>query len=358
MIAFYVTSIETFSGKTAMCLGLAKRFQADKYKVGYFKPLGTLPHDVGDGRYCDEDAMFAAQALNLNEPLNTLSPVCLTPQLFESQLAGPALDLMTTIIKAYTEIKADKDVVILEGGASLREGYAVGLPTPTVARMLGAMVLCVVKYHNPITLIDDALTADGRLGDQLLGIVINGVPADGLRFAREVGLPYLEKRRIPVFGILPEENSLQATSVGEIATACQGTFLCGADKAEEMVENLVVGAMGADQAKARLQDIPSKAVITGGDRTDIIIAALETSAKVIILTGNLQPGPIIIKQATEMGIPIVQSNYHTMRVVGLIERFFGKSRVAQPEKLARFEAMLAEHFDFARFYDKLGLERK
>lgn len=355
MIALYITSIETFSGKTAVCLGWGKYLQSKGYKVGYFKPLGTLPRDIGGGCYQDEDAIFAAQALGLAESPDLMAPVCLTLSLLESQLAGPAQDLISLVTRAYSEVKNDKDVMILEGGSSLREGYAVGLATPTVARMLGAPVLCVVRYRTPVSLIDDALTAASRLGDQLIGLVINGVPSEGMRFAREVGAPYLEKRKISVFGILPDESVLHATSIGEIAAACEGEFLCGADKAGELVENLVVGAMGVDQARSRMQHIPSRAVITGGDRTEMLVTALETSAKVIILTGGLRPSPILVQQAAEMGIPIVLSPHHTLRAVELIEQFFGKGRVARPEKLARFEALLAEHMDFARLHKKLGL---
>ncbi len=175
-------------------------------------------------------------------------------------------------------------------------------------------------------------------------------------FAREIGAPYLEKRNLPVLGLVPEENLLHATSIGEIAAACQGKFLCGADKADDLVENLVIGAMGAEEARTRMQQIPSRALITGGDRTDIIIAALETSAKVIVLTGDLHPSPLLVRQAAEMGIPMVLTPHHTLHAVELIEQFFGKGRVARPEKLARFEALLAEHCDFARLYQILGIK--
>ncbi|HHH42071.1 MAG TPA: ATP-dependent dethiobiotin synthetase BioD, partial [Chloroflexi bacterium] len=46
MKAVYVTSLDTFSGKTALCLGLAHRFRAEGYRVGYFKPLSTTARPV------------------------------------------------------------------------------------------------------------------------------------------------------------------------------------------------------------------------------------------------------------------------------------------------------------------------
>jgi BioD-like phosphotransacetylase family protein len=38
MKALYVTSLQSFSGKTAVCLALGRRLQKEGYKVGYFKP--------------------------------------------------------------------------------------------------------------------------------------------------------------------------------------------------------------------------------------------------------------------------------------------------------------------------------
>ena len=44
-----------------------------------------------------------------------------------------------------------------------------------------------------------------------------------------------------------------------------------------------------------------------------------------------------------------------MDTVETIERVFGKTRLGQAAKLERFEALLAEHFDFERLYEGLGL---
>ena len=42
----------------------------------------------------------------------------------------------------------------------------------------------------------------------------------------------------------------------------------------------------------------------------------------------------------------------------IIERFFGRSRFQQPQKMERFANMLNEHFDFTSFYKVLGLTKK
>ncbi len=355
MRSVYVTSIQTFSGKTAICLGVSRQMQADGFKVGYFKPLGTQPRQPSVAGYWDKDALFAKQVLGLTEPPDVLAPVCLMPEFVQEQLTGASTDLTTVVVEAYNKVRQDKDVVVVEGGASLREGYAVGLATPKVARMLGAPVLAVVKFDGDVQVIDDALSAQAQMGDQLIGVVINSVPADNLQFAREVAKPALERRRIGVFGILPEEGRLLATSIGEIADAADAQFLCHADKRDVLVEKLVVGAMGVEEARARISKIPNKAIITGGDRGDMIGMALDTSARLIILTGNLMPNPDVLHRAVDLGVPVVLVPYDTLQTVERIERFFGKGRLAHREKLARFKALLAEHFDFKRLYERMGL---
>ena len=41
MANLYVTSAETFSGKSALCIGLGVRFRADGFKAGYMKPVNV-----------------------------------------------------------------------------------------------------------------------------------------------------------------------------------------------------------------------------------------------------------------------------------------------------------------------------
>jgi len=355
MKSLYVTSIQTFSGKTAICLGLGRRMQADGFRVGYFKPLGTQLHEMDEGQYCDEDALFAKQVLNLPEPTQVLAPICLTPKFIEERLAGSAVDLTTMVVQAYNQVQQDKDVVVLEGGASLREGYAVGLATAKVAKMLGAPVLVVVKYDSEVQVVDDALSAHAWLGDQLIGVVFNSVPAQNMHYVQSVAAPSLERRRIAVFGVLPEETRLLATSIGAIADAADGQFLCHADKRDLLVENLAVGAMTVEEARVRLNRIPNKAVITGGDRSDIVAAALDTAARVILLTGGLMPQPEMFKRAVDAGVPVVLVPYDTLKTVERVARFFGKGRLAHREKLARFKVLLAESFNFKRLYERMGL---
>jgi len=358
MKALYVTSLHTFSGKTAVCLALGRQLQRDGYRVGYFKPLSTQAWEPVPGRALDEDAEFVRRVLGLKRPAHDLVGVVLTPTLLRDTLCGcSARDLLAEVRAAYEEAAREQDVVLLEGGASLREGVGVGLGPTQVAEALEVPVLAVIRFRNEMSLVDDCEVAKLRLGKRLLGLMINAVPEEAQEFTAEVARPCLEDRGIPVLGILPRREELQAISVGELAQVLRAQFLTLPEKTDVLVENLVVGAMSLDQALPRMRRIPSpKAIITGGDRTDIQLAALETATACLILTGHLRPQPEVLRRAEEAGVPILLVRENTLETVEAIERVFGKTRLGQPEKLARFEALMEEHFDFDRLYKGMGLK--
>ncbi|MDY7040677.1 MAG: phosphotransacetylase family protein [Chloroflexota bacterium] len=355
MATLYVTSTETFAGKSAVCVGLGQRFLRDGFTVGYMKPLSTTARRSGE-RVVDEDAEFAKRVFKLAEPGELLAPVTLTPHLVEAILSGEeTTDFASKLKEAYAEVSKGKDVVILEGGSSLREGYLVNLPTPNVSKLLNAPELVVVKYKNNLQLVDDILTARTRLDDSMIGALINAVPRQLMRFVQETVKPYLESRRIKVFAILPQERLLLSISVGELTEALNGEILCCPEHGDELVEYLMVGAMSVDSALTYFRRKPNKAVITGGDRPDIQLAALETSTKCLILTGNLRPSPIILGRAEEVGVPMILVKQDTLTAVEIIERYFGKTRFHQEKKVQRFQEMLEERFDFDALYRALKL---
>ena len=355
MKSIYVTSLERYSGKTAICLALGKRLQADGFSVGYLKPLSLQPWRVS-GQIADEDASFVKEILELEDDPWQLSPVVVTPEFLLQHLSdGEDMGLMEQVKSAVRTTGSGKDVLLLEGGASLREGHAVSLPTPDVARELSSHVLVTVKYRSNIRVLDDTLSAKVRLGDLLSGVVINRVPLEAADFLNQLAIPFLEKRGIPVLGALPEKRRLAALTVSELIDVLQAKVLTESSDLEAMVETLTVGAMTADVALHRFREYTNKAVITGGDRTDIQLAALETSTTCLILTGNLQPSPLIVKQAEDFGVAILLVRENTMETIEAIERIFGKTRLGQPDKLAEFEAIFAENLDFDRLYQKLEL---
>lgn len=357
MKTIYITSVERYSGKTAVCLALGKRLLSDGFQVGYLKPLSLQPWRIS-GQIADEDANFVKEILGLSAEAWELSPVVVSPEYLIRHLSGEGeLNLLDKVKSAVETTGTGKDILLLEGGASLREGHSVSLPTPDVARELSSHVLVTVKYRSDIRVLDDTLSAKVRLGNLLSGVVINRVPAEAINFIHQLAIPYLEKRGIPVLGALPEKRSLAALTVSELVDVLDASVLTEQTNLEAMVETLTVGAMTAEAALRRFREYVNKAVITGGDRTDIQLAALETSTTCLILTGNLQPSHLIVKQAEAFGVTVLLVRQNTLETVEAIERVFGKTRLGQPDKLADFEALFGENVDFDRLYNRLGLNQ-
>lgn len=349
MNSLYITSVERYSGKTAACLAIALRLQADGQRVGYLKPVSNQPYRLGD-RVVDEDAAFVKQTLGLEAEAHELSPVVITPDSLRAMLSaqGEPEDRMSEVRAAYEKVRSSSDVVILEGGASLREGYVVGLPTVAVAEALGSYVLVVVKYRDEVRLLDDCLAARTRLGSALSGVLINRVQKDAEYFVKEQAVPHLEANGIPVFGVLPNVRGLAALGVSELVEALDAEVLTRRTNLQALAESVMVGAMSAEAALSRFRKQSNKAVITGGDRTDIQLAALETSTACLILTGNLRPSPLVIRQAEEFGVTVMLVRSNTMETIEQIERIYGRTRLGQASKLKQFQELMDQNFDYAR----------
>jgi BioD-like phosphotransacetylase family protein len=358
MKSLYITSVEPFSGKTAVCLALGRRFKRDGYEVGYFKPLSTQPWEPVPGRTLDEDADFVQRTLELRESAKDLIGVLLTPSLAREMRCGCAdRDLMIEVRKAYQKIALDRDIVLVEGGGSLREGVSLGLDAASVTQTLDMQAMAIIRYHNRVNQGDDCIAAYRHLGSRLVGNLVNVVPTKEQKLSEKICTPCLEQQGIRVLGTIPFQEELQAISVGELAEVLNAGFLALPEKRDVLIERLVVGAMGVDQALPRIRRVPgAKALITGGDRSDMHLVALETATRCLVLTGNLRPMPEVLRRAEELGVPVLLVRQNTLEAVEAIERVFGKTRLGQESKLKRFEALFGEHFDFERLYSLLELD--
>jgi BioD-like phosphotransacetylase family protein len=117
----------------------------------------------------------------------------------------------------------------------------------------------------------------------------------------------------------------------------------------------MIGAMGADASLSFFRRRANKAVITGGDRSDLQLAALETSTAALVLTGNFRPSPQVIDRAEERSVPLILVPDDTLTTVDRAERLFGRVRFHQEPKLQRFAELMDAHFNFARLYEAMGL---
>ena len=353
-VKLYISSTQNFSGKSAICIALMHRMQRDGFKVGYLKPFSSAARVLAESSV-DEDARFIQSAFKLAEPPETLAPVVLTQQQLEHILVEGVGGYPPTVKRAADTVAQDKDVVVMEGSNNFREGYIVNLSPPETVELLDAKVVTVVGYQDDLQAIDDALMAQVRMGERMVGVIFNNIPASRLDYIEQQVIPYLSERGVEVLAFLPHEKVLSSISVSEIVEALQGELLCG-DCGDELVENLMVSAMNVEHALNYFRRVTNKAVIVGSDRPDIQLAALETSTRALILTGNIRPNPMIQAKADEKGVGIILSRDDTFTTVEKVEKFFGKTRFRQIEKIMLFEDILSKALDFDQLYTTIGLK--
>ena len=351
MRSLFIGSTVGNSGKTMITIGLAPALQESGYKVGFFKPLGKQPTMVG-GKVVDADAQFLKEALHLAEPLEQICPVVVTQDLFFRALHGDAGDVPSRIQKAFDAVSAGKDVVLMGGAGTLADGGFLGVPTLTLVKDYKAPVLLVDPYHNEVC-IDCILMAREMLGDALMGVVLNRVTPQALPEVEQIVVPYLASKGIEVLGVIPLDRLLDAVTVRQLVEILQGKVVCGEAALDEFVERFSVGAMDTGAALGYFQRLPNKAVITGGNRADIQLAALETSTRCLVLTGDQMPNQIIIARAREAGVPIVVVSHDTLTTVEKLESVLGRIRIRETPKVRRAQELLRERLNHRRIIQKL-----
>ena len=354
MVTLYVGSSETFAGKSLICMALGSYLKQMGKRIAYIKPIAVLPTRA-QGLTVDEDVTFIREALQLDDPLEAMSPIVITPELIDRIFAGQTEDYPAQILAAFERVARDKDVVLVGGvGSVVSTGLFMGLPASRVADLLGAKVLVVGRALSE-RCVDWILSARELVGDRLIGMILNQVPWGELDHVTRVVIPYLATQGIEVFGAIPRDEVLQATTVAELAEVLSAQMLCCPGHEQELVEHFSVGAMNVESALRYFRRTPNKAVITGGDRADIQLAALETSTKCIIATGDLHPNAIILARAEERGIPILLTRDDTLAAVERIESFLGRQRVRSPKKITRALDLLRSHVALDRLLAAAGI---
>lgn len=357
MANLYITSAENFSGKSALCISLGLHFRKDGLKVGYMKPV-SIDTSLLEGKPYDEDVEYARKVFEMPESSDLVAPVALTPARFEQQLRGPEVAYEPKLMDAYQRLFQNRDLLIMEGGRGLREGYVAGLPPKTVVDLTQSRVIMVLKYADDNLMVDRGLTAQDYFGAALIGVVLNEVPKTRHDYITDIVIPFWERRGVHVLASLPLDPILKAPTIDEIAEGLNAEFLVCADDGKQLAENLMVGAMSAESALVHFRRKANKVVVTGGDRADIQMAALETSTRALILTGNLYPNPAVLRMAEEQNVSVLLTSLDTLSTIDTIEGFIGRSRVQQPEKLDRFNQLIETSLDYAAIYTALGLTPK
>ncbi|MEC4983288.1 MAG: phosphotransacetylase family protein [Oscillatoria sp. PMC 1068.18] len=346
-----IGSTEAYSGKSATILGVTHQLRAKGIVVAYGKPLGTLPSKTGDTG--EEDVNFLSEILELPENRLLKPLLSLDEGAIARRLSGEDTTSYQAQLESYVS-QADGDVLLLEGSGTLFEGSLFGLSALDIATKIDAPVLVVTRYHSLLA-VDSLLAAKQLLGSRLIGVLINGIPEERLETANREMIPFLEKQGIAVLGMLPKNNLLRSVSVRELVKQLKAKVLSRPDRLDLMVETLTIGAMNVNSAIEYFRKGRNMAVVTGGDRTDLQLAALETSTQCLILTGHVSPQPLVLQRAEDLEIPILSVDLDTLTTVEIADQAFGQVRLAEPIKVKCIEQLMNQYFDLDRLVNQLEL---
>ncbi|NPE30442.1 phosphotransacetylase family protein [Methanococcoides sp. SA1] len=355
MASILISSSEKYSGKSSLCIGIGTILKDKGYSVGYMKPVGNMLVDV-NGVLSDEDAEQARKVFDLKDDIKNITPILLTDNLVEDALAGVEKHLDKTIIDAYGEISRDKDVVLIEGTGGIGGGAIYGLSDPQVASIIGTKVLLVSRYES-IQVVDRILSDIELIHDpdMFAGVILNEVDEGQLEYVCELVVPFLENKGVKVLGVLPKDSTLRSVPISEIVEDLHAEVLAGSENLEVLVDHYLVGAMEVNSAIKYFRRTPNSVVITGGDRSDIQMAAIEARVKCLVLTGNLQPSAAVLGSADEAHIPVILVRGDTMSTIERMERLIGRARFRREHKLGRMVELINNNVNVKELMSLIGL---
>ena len=189
----------------------------------------------------------------------------------------------------------------------------------------------------------------------MVGVVLNAVIPEEVNELVHSVLPSIEKHGLCVFGVMPRSPLLRSVTVGELVRRLEARVICCAERLELMVETLSIGAMNVNSAMEFFRKRRNMAVVTGADRTDIQLAALEASTQCLILTGAGEPLPQLINRAEELDVPLLRVESDTLSTVEVIEQAFGHVRLHEDVKAAYAFRLVEENCDLTRLFENLGI---
>lgn len=352
----YVCSPVSYCGKSAICLGMALKLRDEGFQVGYFKPIGWEMLRGPSGEKIDEDAQLMDAALDLDLPIELIVPIIFDRRFLEESSRFGSDFYAQKVDLAYQEASKRRDVMVLEGAYAMGIGASIGLDCASIARKFECQVVLVATAQNDND-IDQVIwhaKAMATADIDVLGVILNRVPRTDLERVKRFALPVLREYGIKVLGVMPENANLRAPTVREICESTRCEILTCEERLDNLVEDFLVGAMNPESALSYFRRSLRKAVITGGDRTNIQLAALQTDTSTLILTGNLYPDARVLARAEEQEVPVLLVPTDTYTTVTNLATLTGRIKPTDDKKIALAKELVSEALDWEYILSELG----
>ena len=316
MNALIVTSAQAGDGKSTIAAGLALHLLASGRRVHILRVQGS------DAASAERDAALLAAVPGVRSPGRALSP---------SEAGG-----------AVKEAAGDGVAVVEAEPAEAREA----------AFAWGAGAIVVQRAGATEAALRQAQGAAANLGlaGEKTAVAVTVLAAADLSKLRTA----LVAQGLPSLLVLPEDRTLAAPRLGELARALEASFLCNGADENEVIERIMIGSVGHDPGAPYFSMHERKAVLTRFDKTDVQLAALSTPLICLLLTGGQRPSPYLFDRAQSLGVPVLLTARDTVGAMEAVGDAYAGARFGGERKLERLRELFAEHLDAAALEKLLG----
>ena len=332
-----IASLRKNAGKTTVMVGMARALNK---KIGYLKPFGDRLI-YNKKRLWDYDSALIANTFALSE-----NPEDMSIGFDHSKLRYMYDEKVTRekVLDLAANMAQGKDLLFVEGGRDLAYGISVYLDAVSLARYLGGNLVIVISGDEN-TVFDDITYVKKSMdlsGINFKGIIINKV--QNMDDFKETYLPQIQKIGVPVLGVIPYQKDLTYFSVSYLSERLFAKVVTGEDQLNRTVKNIFIGAMSVNAALQQpLLKKEGILMITGGDRTDMILVALDYQVTGIILTNNVVPPSHIISKATERKVPMLMVPYDTYETARRIDNMEPLMTKDDKQKIELLEKLIREN---------------
>ena len=355
----FIAATRQNDGKTTNSLGLLAALQRRFGRVGYIKPVGQRFVEI-DAEKIDEDSVLMDRVFRLNCPLVDMSPIAVEPDFTRKYLQSANLEaLVKRIHKAFDRVAWEKDFVLCEGTGHAGVGSVFDLSNANVAKLLNAKVVIVTRggIGQPIdeTVMNHALFK--QEGVQVIGVIINKVLPEKLDYITEFAQRGLKRKGLELLGVVPYQPILSRPTVGAIADELEAEILVGKPPLTQIVERMVIGAMGAERARDQLK--PGVVMIVPADREDMLeVAAAKMKASRapiagLILSDDIKPSASMLKALRDLPCPVLVTGKDSYRAASIVHDLIVKTRPDDSQKIQLIQEIISKNVNLNRILNAL-----
>ncbi|MBK49630.1 MAG: hypothetical protein CL768_01135 [Chloroflexi bacterium] len=215
---------------------------------------------------------------------------------------------LKSIVKKTT---ARNNILAIEIASSLNNGL------DTIVTELDAKILIVSEHTSDMPNLS-LRKLTNNFSDKIIGIIINKQLRYRKNELNEKVLPQLLQNDVNCLGIIPENKSLMAISLIELAKYLEAKLVTDIEPTDKLIDYFLVGGMGLDPGKSYFATRNQKAAVIRGDRPDLQMAALETDPECLILTNGIDPIEYVKYEAEEKNIPVYVVEKSTQEIMSLL----------------------------------------